>query len=74
VGKDDNVTIEELRELSDAAGCQTQADFAALLGITQSHVSRLLSGEKRVGPGTLLLLIRRLQAEYLPPKKRRPSA
>jgi predicted transcriptional regulator len=68
---DDTVTIAELQELFEAAGCRTQADFAELLGITQGHVSHLLSGDKKIVPGTLLLLFRRLQAEYVSSKKRR---
>jgi len=59
------VTPDELRILGQALGCETQADLAAELGVTQSRISQILTGRYPVRPGTLLNLIRRLQAQTL---------
>ena len=71
MGAGDTVTPEELKQLAAAMKCPTQELFAEALGVTQAYVSQLYSGQKSVKPGPLLNLIRRLQAEYLPGKKRR---
>lgn len=71
MGASDTVTPEELKQLAAAMKCPTQEMFAEELGVTQAYVSQLYSGQKRVKPGPLLNLIRRLQAEHLPGKKKR---
>jgi DNA-binding transcriptional regulator YdaS (Cro superfamily) len=67
----DTVTPDELRELAEAMGCHTQKDLADALGITQPRVSQILSGTYPVKPGTLLTLIRQLQGQHVPGKKKR---
>lgn len=67
----DTVTPDELRELAEAMGCHTQKELADALGITQPRVSQILSGSYPVKPGTLLTLIRQLQAQHVPGKKKR---
>lgn len=67
----ETVTPDELRELAEAMGCQTQKDLAERLGITQPRVSQILSGRHPVKSGALLTLIRQLQAQYLRGRKRR---
>lgn len=65
------VSPAELWELAEAMGCQTQRDLAEVLGITQPRVSQILSGKHPIKPGTLLTLIRQLQAQHFQNKKRR---
>jgi transcriptional regulator with XRE-family HTH domain len=60
----------EMRELSAALGCQTQAELAQVLGITQGRISQILSGKHPVRRGALLTLIRQLQAQTIHKKNR----
>ena len=46
-------------------GCRTQTQLAQRLGVTQPRVSQILSGAYPVKKGTLMQLIRTLQATYL---------
>jgi len=62
---DDTISADEIRTLADAMGCHTQTQFAQRLGITQPRVSQILSGTHPVKKGTLMQLIRTLQATYL---------
>lgn len=67
---DGTVSILELRELQRALGCKTQGEFADVLGVDQSYISKLYTGEKVVRPGTLLNFIRHLQALHVPGKRK----
>ena len=67
----DTVSPAELRELAEAMQCPTQELFAEVLGVSQAYVSYLFSGERSIKPGPLLHLVHRLQAEYMPGRKRR---
>lgn len=67
----DTITPDELKQLATAMKCPTQELFAEALGVTQAYVSQLYNGQKTVKPGPLLNLIRRLQAEHLPGRKKR---
>ena len=67
-----SVLPDELKQLAAAMGCHTQELFAEALGVSQAYVSQLYSGQKALQPGPLLNLIRRLQADHLPARKRRP--
>ncbi|MGE3598925.1 MAG: helix-turn-helix domain-containing protein [Dehalococcoidia bacterium] len=62
---DDTVSAAEIRTLADAMGCRTQAQLAQRLGVTQPRISQILSGAHPVKKGTLMQLIRTLQAAYL---------
>jgi transcriptional regulator with XRE-family HTH domain len=65
------VTSKELAQLAEAMGCDTQADLAAALGITQARVSQILSGKYPIKPGALLNLIHQLQLQHPPGRKAR---
>jgi transcriptional regulator with XRE-family HTH domain len=62
---DDAISAAEIKTLADAMGCRTQTQLAERLGVTQPRVSQILSGTHPVKKGTLMQLIRTLQATYL---------
>lgn len=55
----------EIKVLADAMGCRTQIQLAERLGVSQPRVSQMLSGTHPVKRGTLMQLIRTLQASHL---------
>jgi len=62
---DDAISGADIRTLAVAMGCRTQTQLAHRLGVTQPRVSQILSGAHPVKKGTLMQLIRTLQASYL---------
>lgn len=59
------ITPQELRDLAKAMGCKTQLELGNALGISQARVSQILTGAYPLKRGSLLELIRRLQAQHL---------
>lgn len=52
----DNLT-EKLRRKQRDLGIETQEDFARLLGISQSQLSRMYSGERNPGAGVMMRVL-----------------